>query len=78
MFSDYDFVLLRDLNRHQLSKSSDLLKDICNALNLSQLNLKHVDKSTLLDVLLTNSPQKYSSVGIFSNDVRDHCTCRLR
>jgi hypothetical protein len=35
-----------------------------------------MEKSTLLNVILyTNSPQKYYSVGIFSNDlVSDHCT----
>lgn len=79
-FSDSDFVLLGDF-WDWLTKSSNAFKDICDALNLSQLNnnptrlnLKHMDKSTLLDIILTNSRQKYSSVGIFSNDVSDHCT----
>ena len=49
-------------------------------LNLIQLvpsptrpNLKYPDKSTLIDLILTNAPQKYSSVGVFSNDISDHC-----
>lgn len=80
-FSDKEYVLLGDLNWDWLSTTSNSLKDICDTLNLSQLinsptrlNSKNMDKSTLLDVILTNSPHKYSAVGIFSNDVSDHCT----
>ena len=55
-------------------------------INLSRLvnlptrpNLKSSDKSTLIDLILTNVPHKCSSLGIFSNDLSDHCvvaTCR--
>lgn len=38
------------------------------------LNLKNMDKSTLLDIILTNAPHKYTAVGVFCNDVSDHCT----
>lgn len=36
-------------------------------------NLKHSDKSLLIDLFLTNVPHKYSMVGSFANDISDHC-----
>lgn len=38
------------------------------------LNPIHMDKSTLLDVILTNTPHKYWAVGIFCKDVSVNCT----
>lgn len=35
---------------------------------------KHMDKSTLLDIILTNAPHKYTAVRVSCNDVSDHCT----
>ena len=74
-----EFIVLGDLNWDWLLPSSPL-KDICDALNLTQLvqsptrlNLKRMDKSTLIDVILTNSPHKYSASGVLCNDVSDHC-----
>ena len=67
-----------DLNWDWLSPSR--LQEICDALQLSQLiksltrlNTKDMDKSTLIDVILTNCPFKYCATGIFCNDVSDHC-----
>ncbi len=36
-------------------------------------NLKFPEKSTLIDLVFTNVPHKYSSVSVFANDVSDHC-----
>jgi len=37
-------------------------------------NSKHPEKSTLIDLLLTNAPHKFSEIGVFANDISDHCT----
>ena len=62
---------------------SDDLKMFCNSMNLTQLiysptrqNLKCPDKSTLIDLILTNVPHIYSAVGVFCNDLSDHCAVR--
>lgn len=56
--------------------SSDDLKAVCNSLNLTQLinsstwpNTKSPFKSSLLDLILTNVPQKYMDTGVFANDL---------
>lgn len=74
-----EYVVLGDLNWDWLSSTS-ALRGICDALHLTQLiqsptrlNIKCMDKSTLLDVILTNAPHKYSATGVFCNDVSDHC-----
>lgn len=36
-------------------------------------NLKCPEKSTLIDLILTNVPHKFSSIGVFCNDISDHC-----
>lgn len=79
--SDSELILLGDLNWDWLSPSSNALKDICDVVHLTQLiqsptrlNPKRMDKSTLLDIILTNAPHKYSAVGTFCNDISDHCT----
>ena len=50
-----------------------------DSLNLSQIinnptryASKHPEKATLLDVILTNNPDRYQS-GVFCNDLSDHC-----
>jgi len=64
-----------DLNWDGLSAYSNCLKIICNEINLTQLvsspNRKSPDKSTLIDLILTNTPQKYKGIGVFSNDISD-------
>ena len=74
-----EFIVLGDLNWDWLSTSS-ALRDICDALHLTQLvqsptrlNPKQTDKYTLIDVILSNAPHKYSAAGVFCNDVSDHC-----
>ncbi len=59
---------------------SDDFKLLCDSRNLFQLvdtptrpNLKFPEKSTLIDLVFTNVPHKYSSVSVFANDVSDHC-----
>lgn len=40
---------------------------------LQGLILKNPDKSTLIDLILTNVPHKFLSMGVFCNDLSDHC-----
>ena len=56
-------------------------KQVCDSLNLSQLidsptriNSSKPDRNSLIDVILTNAVHKYVSVGVFPNDISDHCT----
>ena len=65
--SDEELVLFGDLNWDWLSTSASKLKDLCDTLWLMQLinsqtrlNIKPMDKATLLYVILTSSPHKYS------------------
>lgn len=53
---------------------------MCDSINFTQLvnsptrpNLKSPEKSTLIDLILTNVPHKFSSLGVFCNDLSDHC-----
>lgn len=69
-----------DLNWDWLNSSSDEFKRFCDSINLTQLvhlptrpNLKNPEKSTLIDLILTNVPHKFSSLGVFCNDLSDHC-----
>ncbi len=43
------------------------------SLSPTRPNPKHSEKSTLLDLFLTNMPQKYKSTAVFANDMSDHC-----
>lgn len=51
------------------------------SLNLPQLinfstrpNTENPSKSSLLELILTNAPHRYTDTGVFANDLRDHCT----
>lgn len=76
-----ELILLGDLNWDWLSDSSEHFKQICDSLNLCQLidsptriNPTKPDRNSLLDVILSNAGHKYVSVGVFPNDISDHCT----
>ncbi len=83
LFSDLDakeLVVLGDLNWNWLHSSTDAFKNYCDALNLFQIvdsptrpNLKCPEKSSLIDLILTNVPHKYSTASVFANDISDHC-----
>uniref|UniRef100_A0A3B3BNA3 Reverse transcriptase domain-containing protein n=1 Tax=Oryzias melastigma TaxID=30732 RepID=A0A3B3BNA3_ORYME len=75
-----EFVLTGDLNLDWLSPKSDNLKSVCDSLNLTQLidspthpNIKNPSKSSLIDLILTDAPHKFTAIGIFANDLSDHC-----
>lgn len=75
-----ELVLTGDLNWDWLKPVSDDFKSFCDLNNLTQLvnsptrpNLKSPEKSTLIDLILTNVPHKFSSLGVFCNDLSDHC-----
>ena len=74
-YTKSEFVLLGDLNRDMLKPPDQVLKQ-GDSLNLSQIitnptryDSKHPEKATLLDVILTNNPDRYQSV--FCNDLSD-------
>lgn len=63
-----------------MHKISDHFKVLCDNLIFFQLvdsptrpNMKSMEKSTLIDLVITNVPHKYSSVSVFANDISDHC-----
>jgi hypothetical protein len=66
-----EFVLMGNLNQDWLTSSSDQLKILCNTYNLTQivnsvtrLNIKYPLKSSLIDVILTNTPHRFNASGI--------------
>uniref|UniRef100_A0A669EJS2 Reverse transcriptase domain-containing protein n=1 Tax=Oreochromis niloticus TaxID=8128 RepID=A0A669EJS2_ORENI len=81
-----ELLMAGDLNWDWLNIVSDDFKSFCDSVNLTQLvnlptrpNIKSPDKSTLIDLILTNVPHKFLSLGVFCNDLSDHCvvaTCR--
>lgn len=75
-----ELVLAGDFNWDWLKTVSDDFKYFCDSISLTQLvnlptrpNLKSPEKSTLIDLILTNVPHKFSSLGVFCNDLSDHC-----
>lgn len=75
-----ELLMAGDLNWDWLNVVSDEFKSFCDSVSLSQLvnvptrpNLKNPDKSTLIDLILTNVPHKFLSMGVFCNDLSDHC-----
>lgn len=81
--SSFEFgevLLAGDINLDWLTSISDNFKSVCDSFNLTQLidsptrpNLKCPEKSSLLDLFLTNAPHKFSDIGVFANDLSDHC-----
>ncbi len=64
--------------------ASDGFKAICDTLNLFLLvesptrpNLKDSKKSTLIDLIFSNAPHKYSLASVYANDVSDHCVVAI-
>lgn len=86
-----EIILLGDLNWNWLTDVSKDFKDYCDSVSLTQVihvptrpNVKDLKKSTLIDLILTNNPDKCTQIGIFSNDISDHCAvgmirnCKLK
>uniref|UniRef100_A0A3B3HCE9 Reverse transcriptase domain-containing protein n=1 Tax=Oryzias latipes TaxID=8090 RepID=A0A3B3HCE9_ORYLA len=75
-----ELLMVGDFNWDWSSTASEDFKSLCDSINLSQLisqptrpNTKCPEKSTLIDLILTNAPHKFSSAGVFCNDLSDHC-----
>ncbi len=75
-----ELIAVGDFNLNWLNETSDHLTDILGSLNDSQLlteptrpNLKDDSKSSLLDLILTNRPDKITACGVFDLGVSDHC-----
>lgn len=77
-YTKAEFVLMGDLNWDMLKPPAQVLNQ-WDSLNLSQIiatptrhDPKNPDKATLIDVILTNNPDRYCT-GVFCNDLSDHC-----
>uniref|UniRef100_A0A8C7DT40 Reverse transcriptase domain-containing protein n=1 Tax=Oncorhynchus kisutch TaxID=8019 RepID=A0A8C7DT40_ONCKI len=73
-----EFVLLGDLNWNMLNTPA-ILQSKLDALNLTQIINeptrylpKTLNTGTLIDIILTNFPSKYTSA-VFNQDLSDHC-----
>ena len=73
-----ELVLLGDLNWDMLNTKA-ILQSKLDALNLTQMineptryNPKYVNMGTIIDIILTNLPSKYTSA-VFNQDLSDHC-----
>ena len=71
--------MIGDLNWDWLMPVSDAFKALCDSLHLTQIktsptrpNPKCPEKSSLIYLLLTNVPFKYSATGVFPKDVSDY------
>lgn len=63
-----------------MTEKSENIKQVCDSLNLkplincaTRINPLQPGKDILIDVILTNAAHKYVAVGVFSNDMSDHC-----
>ena len=79
-FTASEMLIMGDFNLDWDKPISDSLKDMCTNLNLTQLitkptrpNAQCSSRSSLIDIILTNMPQRYASSGVFPQDVSDHC-----
>jgi hypothetical protein len=75
-----EIVPLGDLNWDMLNTPA-ILQSKLDPLNLTQIikepiryNPESVTKGTLLDIILTNLPSKYTSA-VFNQNLSDHCLC---
>ena len=73
-----EFALLADLNWDMLNTPA-ILQSKLDALNLTEIikeptryNPKSVNTGTLIDIILTNLPSKYTTA-VFNQDLSDHC-----
>ena len=73
-----EFVLLVDLNWDMLNTPA-VVQSKLDALNLTQIineptryDPKSVNTGTLIDIILTNLPSKYTSA-VFNQDLSDYC-----
>ena len=79
-YLDNEMILLGDLNLNWITSASDRLKEVCSSLNLTQMiteptrpNLKDISKGSLIDILLSNKPDKIVACGAFELGQSDHC-----
>ena len=74
-YTHTELLLLGDLNWDWKSDKSTGFKQQCDSLNLTQIipSSTRPDSDTLIDIILTNAVHKYVSVGVFANDLSDHC-----
>ena len=79
-YVDHEVIVLCDLNLDWLSDNSIYLKEVLENLGLSQLiteptrpNHKNYSRSTLIDLICTNKPDRISVCGVLDQGISDHC-----
>ena len=77
--TDSEVIVLGDLNLDWLTNASKVLKS-CHNLHRTQLinepthpNLKDMSKSTSIDLIFCNRPDKYLANGVSDLVICDHC-----
>ena len=82
-YANEELIVTGDLNLNWLNDSSNYIKEKCNQfdplalhqliINTTRPNLKVPEKSTLIDIILTNRPEKMVASGVFALGNSDHC-----
>lgn len=80
IFITPDVLIPGDFNLAQGRQDADCQNYFCTNLNLTQLitkptrpNLKDPTKSTLIDLIFTNTPKKYAGSWVFALDISVQC-----
>ena len=80
MYSESELIILGDFNSDWSSAASGYIKEVSSSLNLAQLiteptrhNLLNPSKSTTIDLIFSNKPDKIIASGVFDLGVSDHC-----
>ncbi|XP_060943366.1 uncharacterized protein LOC133020696 [Limanda limanda] len=78
--SDSELIVLGDFNLDWSTDASEALKELSSDLHFTQLisvptrpNLKDFSKSTLIDLIFCNKPEKYVANGVLDLGISDHC-----
>ena len=79
-FTDSELIVLGDFNLDWSTDASEALKEMSSDLHFTQLisvptrpNLKDFYKSTLIDLIFCNKPEKYVANGVLDLGISDHC-----
>lgn len=80
IYADSETIILGDFNIDWSSAASGRMKEVAASLNFIQLiseptrpNLLNPSKSTTIDLIFSNRPDKITNTGVFDLGVSDHC-----
>ena len=78
--TDSELIVLGDFNLDCSTDASEALKELSYDLHFTQLisvptrpNVKDISKSTLIDLIFCNKPEKYVANGALDLGMSDHC-----